>query len=113
IGRRAGKLIAEAGHRRVGFLASHRYASSEVYERGLREALLTAGVELPADCVDYGDMKKFDADDYQAYELYLETRLKELLGGPNRPTALFVGYDTIAEMVYLIAQRMGLRVPDD
>lgn len=113
IGRRAGKLIAEAGHRRVGFLASHRYASSEVYERGLREALLAAGIELPADYVDYGDMKKFDADDYQVYELYLESRLKELLSGPNRPTALFVSYDTIAEMVYLIAQRMGLRVPDD
>ena len=113
IGRRAGRLIAEAGHRHVAFLASHRYASSTAFEEGFRDSLAAAGVDLPTDLVDYGKMTKFDADDFQAYEVYLENRLKELLVGENRPTALFVSFDTTAEMVYLIAGRMGLRVPED
>lgn len=113
IGRRAGRLFTEAGHRRVAYLASHRYATSEAFECGFREVLVEAGAALPAEFVDYGNMQKFDADDFQAYEVYLEGRLKSLLSGKNRPTALFVSFDTTAEMVYLIAGRMGLRVPDD
>ena len=113
IGRRAGRLIAEAGHRRVAYLTSHRYAASEAFEQGLRDALADAGEDLASDLIDYGNMTKFDADDFQAYELYLEGRLQELLTRPNRPTAMFVSFDTTAEMIYLIAVRMGLRVPED
>jgi GntR family transcriptional regulator of arabinose operon len=113
VGRRAGRLFVEAGHRQVGYLASHRYAASEAFENGLREVVAEAGGELAGQHVDYGDMQQFGAGDYQAYETYLEERLREILTGPQRPTALFVSYDTTAEMVYLIAQRMGLRVPDD
>src|SRR6185503_17021941 len=36
-----------------------------------------------------------------------------MLRGPDRPTVLFVSFDPTAEMVYLIAGRMGLRVPED
>jgi GntR family transcriptional regulator of arabinose operon len=113
IGRRAGELMVAAGHRRAGYLSSHRYAASEAYEQGCREALRVAGGELPEEFVDYWQMTHFDAPDWQAYEQYLERRLAEMLSGENRPTVLFVSFDPTAEMVYLIAGRMGLRVPED
>ena len=113
IGRRAARLMLDAGHRRVAFLASHRYVASVGMEEGFREALASAGIDLPADWVDYGAMPSFTSKDFQAYEQYLEQLLAKLLVGPGRPTAIFVSFDTTAEMVYLIASRMGLRVPED
>lgn len=113
IGRQAGRLILEAGHRRVAFLASHRYQASESMEQGFRETLAEREVELLPEHVDYGNMQHFTAADYQAYEQYLEQRMQQLFAGSDRPTAIFVSFDTTAEMVYLIAGRMGLRVPED
>jgi GntR family transcriptional regulator of arabinose operon len=113
IGRRAGQLIVEAGHRRIAYVASHRYEASEAYEHGLREALVATGRNLLPEMVDYGPMTAFDAEDWQVCEHYLEELLARLLAGPDRPTAMFVSFDPLAEMVYLIAGRMGLRVPED
>jgi GntR family transcriptional regulator, arabinose operon transcriptional repressor len=114
IGRRAGRLIVQAGHRQVGYLTSHHYSSSEAYELGLRDALAEVDLELRQEHVDYYEsMMRFDAEDYKSYEHYLEQRVKKLLAGPDHPTALFVSFDSTAEMIYLIAGRLGLRVPDD
>ena len=32
---------------------------------------------------------------------------------PNPPTAIFTTFDSLAEMVYLMLPRLGLRVPED
>jgi LacI family transcriptional regulator len=113
IGRRAGQLILDAGHRRIGYIASHRYAASEAYEQGVREVVTDAGGMLADEFVDYGAMSHFNAEDFQAYEHYLEGRLATILSGPDRPTVLFVSFDPTAELVYLVAGRMGLKVPED
>jgi GntR family transcriptional regulator, arabinose operon transcriptional repressor len=113
IGRRAGRLVAEAGHRHVAYLASHRYTASESYERGFREAIVAAGGELPEHMIDYGNLTRFDAEDWQSFEQYLEGVLARMLSGSRRPTALFASFDPVAEMVYLIVGRMGLKVPED
>jgi DNA-binding LacI/PurR family transcriptional regulator len=113
IGRRAGRLIVEAGHHRVAFLGSHRYVASQGYEQGLREALNSVGDDLPDHLVDYGQMNSFDAADWDQYERHLESSLSRLMAGNNRPTALYVSFDPSAEMVYLILGRLGFKVPDD
>ncbi len=113
IGRRTGQLMVAAGHRRAGFISSHRYAASEAYEKGLRESLAAAGGELPDQHIDHGHLTRFEAPDLQGYEQYLEPRLAQMLSGTDRPSVLFVSFDPAAEIVYLIAGRMGLRVPED
>lgn len=113
IGRRAADAIFDEGHRRIAFIASHRYATSELMEQGIRHSVASHGGTLDDNHIDYGDMRNFTSVDYQLYEQYLEQRMQQLLSGPDRPTAVFVSFDATAEMVYLIAQRMGLQVPRD
>ena len=113
IGHRAGQLMLEAGHRRVAYLATHRYSVSEAYEQGLRESLTDVGLDLPPHMLHYGNMTRFDAEANQAHERYLEQLLREMFGKSDRPTAIFSGFDLSAEMVYLIAGRLGIRVPED
>ena len=36
-----------------------------------------------------------------------------LLAHPRRPTAVFVSFDSTAESLYMIATKMGLRIPED
>jgi DNA-binding LacI/PurR family transcriptional regulator len=94
-------------------MASHRYASSEAYAQGLREAVTAAGGVVPDEFVDYGSMSHFNAEDFQVYEHYLEGRMAEMLSRRDRPTVLFVSFDPTAELVYLVAGRMGIKVPVD
>ena len=113
IGRRAADAIFEQGHKCISFIASHRYVTSESMEQGIRRSAANHGGTLDDKNVDYGELRHFTSDDYQVYEQYLEQRMRQLLVGPDRPTAVFVTFDATAEMVYLIAQRMGLQVPRD
>ena len=110
IGRRVGRMIVDAGHRRVAYLASHRYPSSEIVEQSFRESLAEAGVDLPSHCVDYGNLTRFDAEEHQVYEQHLECWLKQALSTSDRPTALFV---STPELIYVVAGRLGLKIPED
>ena len=40
-------------------------------------------------------------------------RGRELLGRPDRPTAIFAGNDEMASGVYGAAHELGIRIPDD
>ena len=39
--------------------------------------------------------------------------LKQVFAQPNRPTAIFASFDPLAELIYVLLLRLGLRVPDD
>lgn len=111
VGRMAGQRLAEAGHRRVAYLALHRATSSLAYEQGLRLGLREAGVDLPMTCVQYGNCTSSDPAEQEAE---IERLLESVINpAARRPTALFVGYDPVAEMIYLMLSRRGLRVPED
>jgi GntR family transcriptional regulator, arabinose operon transcriptional repressor len=112
IGRQAGGRLAEAGHRRVGFIAAQRTAEAEKVLMGLRSALHSAGAEVPEDLVEFGAMAHCDAESFHQYESQLERVLERMLSG-DAPTALYVCSTEVAEYVYLLAVRMGLRIPDD
>jgi len=113
VGLLAGRAIARHGHQRVAFFATHRYRITQACEAGLRHALDAAGIPLPDEWVDYGQVDYWDEEKIHAHERYLEERLKTLLGSANRPTAIFASYEPAAELIYLIATGMGLKVPED
>jgi DNA-binding LacI/PurR family transcriptional regulator len=112
VGVAAGERIARHGHRRVALLAPHRYEASLAYEAGLREALTAAGGSLPADLV-FGT--RVGDPDPAAQEPEISALLGRMLALPRRrrPTALLVSFDPLAEVVYFLATRAGVRVPGD
>lgn len=112
IGRQAGCRFADAGHRRMGFIAALQTAEAEKVLAGLRSVLEGEGGEVPDDLVHFGAMAHCDAESFRQFESQLEGVLRRMLSG-DAPTALYVCSTEIAEYVYLLAVRMGLRIPDD
>lgn len=113
IGRMAGEAMAKHGHRVVAYIAPNRLGLAPIYEESLRRALAQHGGELPVDCVDYGDLNLFTAEEFLRYGASLQEKLETLMNRQPRPTAIFTSFETIAEGVYLGLQQMGLRIPED
>ncbi len=109
VGRLAGKAMVERGHRRVAFFSAHRAGLGGQYEQGLREALHVCGGELQEEFIHY-DYATKKADDH---ERYFQTSLEKLVQHPERPTAIFCAFDSEAELVYLLLNRMGIKVPEE
>jgi GntR family transcriptional regulator of arabinose operon len=109
VGKLAGQVITEHGHRRVAMFSAQRAGLSEHYERGLREAARAGGGDLPAEFVRYGNTSKMTAE----HEQFLATNLADMLKAPRRPTAIFCAFDSDAESVYLLLSRMGIKVPEE
>lgn len=110
VGQLAGEAMVEHGHRRVAFFALQQSLSGQAYEAGVRQAVEAAGGELPAEFVHCGsgDWKEL----HQA-EPEIEQALSAMLSAAQRPTAIFATFDSLAEMIYLLLNRLGWRVPED
>lgn len=111
----AAALLAQ-GHRRIGFVASHRSAAVERYEAGLRAALRSAGRDLPPELVHYGESAcrvSGPADESGMREI--AATLERLLSLPDdlRPTALIDPWDADMEACYFTLTRAGIRVPEE
>ncbi len=106
-GRLAGKVLVEHGHRRVAYIAGYRLPAKEAYVEGLQEALRIGGCELPAEAV-YTPQHLDVLDEEVLWPL-----LQQVFAKPDRPTAIFTSHDSLAEMIYLLLPRLGLRVPED
>lgn len=103
-GAAAARVLLEAGHRRLGALFGPVDTSTgRERERGFRETLHQAGVELPDRWVRYGP---FDF-------VHGRKSVPEVLEAADRPTALFCANDIIAIGAMDTAQAMGVKVPDD
>lgn len=111
-GRLAGEKIAENGHTCVAYLSVYPYSVSLDMEKGLREGLAKYGVEMDSDNIFYQE----HTDSYGNEKEILDSKYKaieSILSKKDRPTAIFC-FDSSAEvLIYLIAQNMGLKVPDD
>ncbi len=113
VGRLAGFHLAEKnGHRRAGFIASHRGEMAEQNEIGLREVMEKNGGSLSKECVYYGRWA-VQTFDYEEYAEDVERALVKMLELPERPTVIYTTFDTEAELVYLILSRLGVSVPDE
>lgn len=108
-GRLAAEHLLDLGHRRVAFIGDPEdrlpqgFVSSRNRCEGFCTALTAAGVELPDRWI-----RTAPHGTEQAAEL-----ARDVLSGPDRPTAIFAASDTQALGVILGARSLGLRVPED
>lgn len=98
------RLLVEQGHRRIGAVFGPENAStSRDREAGFRAALAEASLALPDTLVARGGFGHADG----------ERGLAQILGGRQRPTAVFCVGDLVAIGALNQAHRMGLSVPAD
>ncbi|HLA85661.1 MAG TPA: GntR family transcriptional regulator, partial [Thermoguttaceae bacterium] len=111
VGRAAGRLFVENGHRRVAFFSMHQRVEASIgYETGLRETVEAAGGELPEAFLYGGETVSPDASIQSEAIL---ASLRRMFDDPNPPTAILASFDPLAERIYLLLGQLGLRVPDD
>ena len=106
-GELAGAHLLAKGHRRIGFIGDHPtnpygFISSEDRRRGLRIALLAAGLDLEPELERFGTHGRDDA----------AAMTDSLLSLPEPPTAIFAASDVQAIGV-LQAAAARRRVPED
>lgn len=106
VGLRAGERIHETGHRRVAFFGSAHGIATDLYEKGLRKALGNSA-EISV-FVGSGQ-----PTNYAALEKECSQAIDSLFNQPNPPTAIFCGFDSLAETIYMLLAQRGLRVPQD
>lgn len=110
IGRLAGREIAAAGHRRIAFLGTSRSEAAVAYERGLRSELDRIGAGDVSVRTIFGTTA---SPGMHLREPEVSAALEELFGDEQVPTAIFASFDSLAELVYVLLGRRGLRVPED
>lgn len=103
-GRAVAKFLAEAGHRRIAFIAGREDSSTNMErERGFREGLADFGLRIFARAIgnyDYEEARQ------AARELFSPLS--------DRPDAVFVAGDFMAIAVMdTLRTELGLHVPDD
>jgi GntR family transcriptional regulator, arabinose operon transcriptional repressor len=108
-GKLAGRAMLEKGHRRAAFFAFQRAGLGVQFERGLRDALDEGRGQLPAKFVCYDDAPRVTME----HEQFLKTNLHRLLQSEASPTVIFCTFDSEAEMVYLLLNQMGVKVPEE
>lgn len=106
VARLAGKAMADRGHRHVAIIDSHRTPIFPAWEAGLLEALQADGREAVIESCSIADSNVMHEEDVLA-------KLKDVFGKPNPPTAIFSPFDSLAEMIYLLLPRLGVRVSED
>jgi DNA-binding LacI/PurR family transcriptional regulator len=102
----AGRELAKHGHRRVALLTTQRTPVTPLWEEGLNEGLKEFGNNGRADLVLAGETIALKEE-----ELY--TSLKSMFSWEEPPTAIFATFDSVAEMIYFLLPRFGLRVSED
>lgn len=92
------------GHNRIGFICGRPEINSAVRRlEGYKDALTRAGIEIDDELIIGGD---FTTETGQACAL-------ELLRKQNRPTAIFAANDQSAIGVFLAAEELDMKIPDD
>jgi len=100
----AARKLAQLGHRRIAYISGPPlFRSSHERGAGFIAGLTEYGLELMPELTILGAY---------TYESGL-ARGRELLGRPDRPTAIFAGNDEMASGVYGAAHELGMRIPDD
>ncbi|MEU0877144.1 LacI family DNA-binding transcriptional regulator [Lentzea sp. NPDC005914] len=103
-GQLATEHLLELGHRRIALLTGREdLKSAQQRETGYRRALAAAGVTVDESLIRRGD---YDHD-------IAAESARELLSGPDRPTAVFAANDITAIATIETAGELGLRVPED
>ncbi|MEX1039110.1 MAG: LacI family DNA-binding transcriptional regulator [Pirellulaceae bacterium] len=107
VGIRAGEELRKAGHRSVAFFTSGVSQASTAYLKGLKKAV---GEGVHVSSFGPTDTAAIDTPRIAAA---CATALDKMLESDNPPTAIFCGFDSLAENLYVLAAQRGLRVPQD
>jgi LacI family transcriptional regulator len=100
----ATEYLLGLGHRRIGFLAGrHDLESAHLRERGYREALAAAGIDVDESLIEVGGYDAATASE----------PARRLLTLDARPTAIFAANDVTALETIAVARSLGLGVPAD
>ncbi|WP_350347512.1 LacI family DNA-binding transcriptional regulator [Agromyces sp. G08B096] len=100
----ATRHLLELGHRRIAAISGPAdMMCSLARVDGYRSAMNSAGVSIDPAWIRFGDFHVTGGRDHA----------RELLAGPERPTAVFAGSDMQALGVLEVARELGLRVPED
>jgi LacI family transcriptional regulator, xylobiose transport system transcriptional regulator len=103
-GLEAARHLVALGHRRIAVLTGPENAlASRARLDGYRAALDEAGIPFDPALVRTGQFRVDEGVD----------RARELLTGPNAPTAIFAFSDPLAVGVYKAAAELGRRIPDE
>ncbi len=107
-GRLAARHLLALGHARVAYVRGPQTPGiqreeSAARERGFLKELLGAGVRVPPEYLPGGDFTEAGG----------EVAAWALLRLPEPPTAIFAANDSTAFGVLCVAERLGLRVPQD
>jgi GntR family transcriptional regulator, arabinose operon transcriptional repressor len=108
VGRLAGKAFAEHGHRRVAFFTTAGTTTATAYKEGLHDAYRAAGGDLALETTYLNKSSTSAQLEEEIWEA-----LQRIFARPDRPAAIFASYDSLAEMIYLLLPRLGLRSPED
>jgi len=113
VGRLAGQVIGSRGHERVGAFLGLRSPTTELYLEGFRRGLQDCGVTCNDAWISWSETLLTEPGDFRKHGEKVDQAILKMLSRPDRPTAVFVSFDRLAEMVYIAAVRNGFRVPDD
>jgi len=105
-GELAGELIRQKGHQQVAFFCGFESAAGRSYEAGFRKGL---GARIQPE-VYFGTTT---TPEVGLQEKQVEAELHRLLSKETPPTAIFATFDSYCEQIYLLLNRMGLRIPED
>jgi len=97
--------LLDLGHRSFAMIGGPSQVSDRSSGRvkGVRQALVARGLDLPAERIIEGPYRVQQG----------RQALRALTGGRSRPTAVVCGNDVLAFGALLEAQALGLRVPQD
>ena len=110
IGYRSAKYLLEHGHTKIAmFFSSHGSHSGQLRENGFRQAMEDAGEEFKDNMIFRGTSVVKQQDQ----EAAIANALEQMMSRKHRPTAICVSYDPMAEVIYFILQKMGIRIPED
>jgi GntR family transcriptional regulator of arabinose operon len=109
VGRMAGKILIEHGHKNIAYFGVYKYGVTEEQLAGLKDSMEQAGLELPASRITFGPANGHPDIDVEAAR---EKALEEMLLR-TRPTAIFCNDDEEAERVYWLANKFNIKVPDE
>jgi len=98
------RYLASLGHARIAFITGHPSAKA-VGNRylGYRDGLEQSGLRFSERLVAAGDNSIGSGEECAA----------QLLEGDDRPTAIFAANDDMAAGVLRVANRLGIKVPDE
>ncbi|MDZ7616152.1 MAG: GntR family transcriptional regulator [Patescibacteria group bacterium] len=103
----AGKALADRGHRHVVLFSTNPSPSLIVRAEGFSEGLRDGGCDRPARLIHAVESMVV------LREEPVLAALQRVFSEPDAPTAIYTTFDSMAEMIFLMLPRLGLRVPED